>query len=214
MADPETQGTRGTSSTQEPTRAQQLIARRVAESRATVPDATYGAKLDVEGIVDLRGAVVQAWAHVLQDDPKANGAYRDAQHERYGRVNVGVVVSTDDAFAVPTIFDADQKAPAEIERELTALAERARAGTLTAPALRGATTTVWTADVQHFTAILVPGQGTALALGAAERRAIVRDGAVVVRSVAEVTLTCDARLLHPADAATLLRRLQDRVAAP
>jgi pyruvate dehydrogenase E2 component (dihydrolipoamide acetyltransferase) len=213
VADPETQGTRGTSSTEEPTRAQQLIARRVAESRATVPDATYGVELDVEGVPDLRGAVVHAWAQVLRDDPKANGAYRDAQHERYGRVNVGVVVSTDDAFAIPTIFDADGKGAADIERELDVLAEQARAGALTAPALRGATTTVWTADVQRFAGILVPGQGTALALGAAQPRAVVRDGGVVVRSVAEVTLTCDARLLHPADAATLLRRLQDRVAA-
>src|SRR5829696_2904524 len=125
-----TPGDRGTAKgdveIQEPTRTQQLIARRMAESKGTVPEFTLQADVDMEGCVASRAElkelateerpapsyndmVVKACALALREFPRANGAYRDGRFELYSRVNVGVAVAAEDSLVVPTVFDADRK---------------------------------------------------------------------------------------------------------
>src|SRR4051794_8692982 len=140
-------------------RTQQVIARRMAESRATVPAFTLQAEIDMERCVDLRAElkavaaegdpvpsyndmVVKASATALREYPRANGAYKDGRFELYSRVNVGVAVAAQDALVVPTVFDADRKSLREISADTRALAERVRAGAITPPELSGGTFTV------------------------------------------------------------------------
>ena len=152
------------------TRTQQTIARRMAESKATIPDFALQMEIDMEACVALRSElkrlspeeaptyndmIVKACALALREHPRANGGYRDGRLQLHSRVNVGVAVavsgdpaSTDDASAsgdalvVPTVFDAELKSLGEIARETRALAERVRAGTITPPELGGGTFTV------------------------------------------------------------------------
>jgi pyruvate dehydrogenase E2 component (dihydrolipoamide acetyltransferase) len=220
---PAAETAKGETTVTEPTRAQSQIARRMAESRATVPAYTLRATIDMQACVELRARlaesapgrrpptigdlVVKACANALRRSPRANGAYRDGRFERYKRVNVGVAIDTGEAFVVATVFDADRKRLGEISEETAALAERARAGTITPPELAGATFTVSNLGmfgVRSFEAVVSPSQAAILAVGAVEPRAEARDGAVVVRDVMDVELSCDHRILLGAEAARLL----------
>lgn len=219
---------RGATTPAEPTRRQALVARRAAESRATIPALTLRASIDMteaSGLEAERGGdapssldlVVRACGLALAEHPKVNGAYRDGRFEAYARVNVGFTVFAGDELIVPTVFDADGKTPGRIAAETRALAVRAREGTITTPELSGATFTVsdlgaW--GVRSFEAVVIPGQGAALAVGAVEPRPVAREGAVVVRDVMDAELSCDHRLLTGAEAAAFLGRVRELLEAP
>jgi pyruvate dehydrogenase E2 component (dihydrolipoamide acetyltransferase) len=213
-------------------RTQQTIARRMAESKATIPDFTLQAEIDMEECVALRAAlkqlaqpgaptyndmVVKACALALREQPRANGSYRDGRLQLFSRVNVGVAVAAEDALVVPTVFDADLKSLGEIARETRALAERVRAGTIAPPELGGGTCTVSNLGmygVRSFTAIVNPPQAAILSVGSLEPRAVVRDGAVVARHTITLTLACDHRILYGADAAVFLARIRELLEQP
>src|SRR6185312_9791180 len=185
---------RGEVTVMEPTPTQATIARRMAESAATIPVFTVSADADVSQVVALRrGAredgredvpslndfVVKAAALALRALPRFNASWVDGRVELYGRVNVGVAVATDDALLVPVVTDADRRSLAEIGAETRRLAEGARGRTLRPDDLRDATFTVSNLGmfgVRAFTAIVDPPQVAILAVGGV-RREPVEDGA-------------------------------------
>ena len=217
---------------QELTRSQGLIARRMAESRATIPSFELRTEIDMDAAVALRGElkalggdvpsyndmVVKACALALREFPRANGSYRDARFELYSRVNIGVAVAAADSLVVPTVFDADRKSLREIARDTRALAERVRAGAITPPELSGGTFTVSNLGmygVTDFTAVINPPQAAILAVGALAPRAVVGDdGELVARNTMNVTLACDHRILYGADAAQFLARIRALLERP
>jgi pyruvate dehydrogenase E2 component (dihydrolipoamide acetyltransferase) len=216
------------------TRLQQVIARRMAESRATVPEFTLTTEVDMEAAVALRaqikdagleGAtvpsyndfVVKACALALREHPRANGAYKDGAFELYSRVNVGIAVAAQDALVVPTVFDADKRTVGDIAAQTRLLAERVRSGEVTPPELSGGTFTVSNLGmfgVTEFTAVINVPQAAILAVGAMTPRPVVRDGEVVVRNVMAITLSCDHRILYGADAAQFLARIRALLESP
>jgi pyruvate dehydrogenase E2 component (dihydrolipoamide acetyltransferase) len=219
-------------------RTQQTIARRMAESKATIPHFALQTDIDMEECVALRSElkrlgqtdaptyndmVVKACALALREHPRANSSYRDGRLQLHGRVNVGVAVATDSdeptggALIVPTVFDADLKSLGEIAREARALAARVRDGSITPPELGGGTFTVSNLGmfgVTSFTAIVNPPQAAILSVGSVQPRAVVRDGAIVVRQEMAVTLACDHRTLYGADAARFLARIRELLEQP
>jgi pyruvate dehydrogenase E2 component (dihydrolipoamide acetyltransferase) len=139
---------KGQTTTQQLTRMQQTIARRMAESKATIPDFAISSDVDMEACVRLRtelkrissdeaptynDMVVKACALALREHPRANGSYRDGALQLHSRVNVGVAVAAQDALVVPTVFDADGKALGELARKARALAARVSDATITPP---------------------------------------------------------------------------------
>jgi pyruvate dehydrogenase E2 component (dihydrolipoamide acetyltransferase) len=215
-------GNKGGARSEEPSRAQQTIARRAAESRATVPDVELSVEADMAASLALRDAqscsptaiLVRACALAVGDVPRANGAYRDARFELYSRVNVGVAVYTDDAFAVPTVFDADQKSLVQLTEELERLSDRAIAGELTPPELSGATFTLWDLGAQGVTSgvpVIVPSQAAAVAAGAIREAAVVRSGSVVPGNLITITLACDHRILYGRQASRFLTAIKSHL---
>jgi pyruvate dehydrogenase E2 component (dihydrolipoamide acetyltransferase) len=232
---------KGETSVLELSRTQQTIARRMAESKATIPDFSLQLDVDMEACVELRselkrvseprgaeGAaglgtptyndmVVKASALALREHPRANGSYRDGSLQLHSRVNVGVAVAAEGALVVPTVFDADEKSLGEIARETRALAERVRSGAITPPELGGGTFTVSNLGmfgIRSFTAIINPPQAAILSVGSVEARAVVRDGELRARHTMTLTLVCDHRVLYGADAAELLGRVRELLEAP
>jgi pyruvate dehydrogenase E2 component (dihydrolipoamide acetyltransferase) len=235
---------KGQTTDMELTRTQQTIARRMAESKATIPDFSIQAEVDMEGCVTLRsdlkrlsqgersaepGAdaplatptyndmVVKACALALREHPRANGSYRDGRLQLHSRINVGVAVAAEDALVVPTVFDAEEKSLGEIARETRRLAERVRDRTITPPELGGGTFTVSNLGmygVRSFTAIVNPPQAAILSVGSLEPRGVVREGELTVRNTMMLTLVCDHRILYGADAAQLLARVRELLEAP
>jgi pyruvate dehydrogenase E2 component (dihydrolipoamide acetyltransferase) len=230
----EAQTGKGETTTQDLTRLQQTIARRMAESKATAPDFVLNIDVEMDKVVELRKQikaaapegqvvpsfndfVVKAAALALRDFPRANGAYRDGKFELYSRVNVGVAVAGQDALIVPTVFDADSKSLGQIAAESRALAERVREGAITPPELSSGTFTVSNLGmygIQSFVAVINPPQAAILAVGAMAPTPVVRDGEVVVRSIMPLTLACDHRILYGADAAEFLGRIRERLENP
>jgi pyruvate dehydrogenase E2 component (dihydrolipoamide acetyltransferase) len=218
---------------QELSRTQQLIARRMAEAKATVPEFTLTTEIDMAAAVDVRAQlkalagdgpvpsfndmIVKACARALRDFPRANGAYRDGRFELYSRVNVGVAVAADDALVVPTVFDADRKSLGEIAVQTRALAEKVRAKAITPPELSGGTFTVSNLGmfgVTEFVAVINPPQAAILAVGALRDAPVVHEGAVVPGKLMNVTLACDHRILYGADAAKFLARVRELLEQP
>jgi pyruvate dehydrogenase E2 component (dihydrolipoamide acetyltransferase) len=227
-------GGKGETTVEEPSRTQQTIARRMAESKATVPDFHVSTEVDMAAAVAVREQlkalatdahpapsyndfVVKAAALALREFPRANGAYKDGRFELYERVNVGVAVAAENALIVPTIFDADQKSIGEIALESRALAARVRSGAITPPELSGGTFTVSNLGmfgVTEFTAIVNAGQAGILAVGALRDMPVVVDGAVVPGERMTLTLVADHRILYGADAAQVLARIRALLESP
>jgi pyruvate dehydrogenase E2 component (dihydrolipoamide acetyltransferase) len=224
---------KGETSVEELTRLQQTIARRMAESKATAPEFVLTCEVDMQAAVEFRKQlkvaagenpapsfndfVVKAAALALREFPRANGAYRDGKFELYSRINVGIAVAGQDALIVPTIFDADSKSLGEISRDARSLAERVRAGQITPPELSSGTFSVSNLGmfgITRFNAVINPPQAAILAVGEMTPRPVVRDGEVTVRSILELTLTCDHRILYGADAAQFLGRIRERLENP
>jgi pyruvate dehydrogenase E2 component (dihydrolipoamide acetyltransferase) len=225
-------------------RTQQTIARRMAESKATIPDFTLLLDVDMEECVKLRtelkrlsradaqpqpasgdvaaaptynDMVVKASALALREHPRVNGSYRDGRLQLYSRINVGVAVAAEEALVVPTVFDAEEKSLGEIARETRVLAEHVRAGTITPPQLGGGTFTVSNLGmygVRSFAAIINPPQAAILSVGSVQPRAVAREDEVVVRPMMTLTLACDHRILYGADAALFLARIRELLEAP
>jgi pyruvate dehydrogenase E2 component (dihydrolipoamide acetyltransferase) len=228
------EGIKGRVSIEKPSRAQVQIALRMAESKATIPDFSLRAEVDMEQAAaawerlqadpaagdappSYNDMVVKACALALREHPRANAAYRDGAFELYERVNVGIVVATDDSLVVPTIFDADGKSVFELAWEARALEARVRDGAITPAELSGATFTVsnlGTYGVRSFAAIVTPPQAAILAVGEVRESPVVRDGQVVPGQRMSLVLSCDHRILYGAPAARFLKHIRELLERP
>jgi pyruvate dehydrogenase E2 component (dihydrolipoyllysine-residue acetyltransferase) len=219
---------------QQPTRLQEVVARRMAESKATAPHFYLTAEVDMGAAVQAReriklisgegdavpsfnDMVVKACALALRRFPRANGAYRDGRFELYSRVNVGIAVASEEALVVPTVFDADRKGLREIAADARRLASRVQDGSITPPELSGATFTVSNLGmfgVRRFGAVVNSPQAGILAVGEIAERPAVRDGEIVPAKLMEVTLSCDHRILYGAGGAEFLAAVRSLLEEP
>ncbi len=220
--------------TQELTRTQQLIARRMSESKATVPHFQVQTEAQMDALIGLRTElkalgeqaqpvpsvndfIVKACALALASHPRANGSYRDGRFELHGQINVGIAVAAVDALVVPTVTDADQRSLQSIAAESRRLAQRVRDNTITPPELSGATFTVSNLGMYGMTAItpvINPPQAAILGVGTLRAVPALADGRLVERQLITLTLSCDHRILYGADAARFLSDIRDALQTP
>jgi pyruvate dehydrogenase E2 component (dihydrolipoamide acetyltransferase) len=217
---------KGETQLQEPARVAAAIARRAAEIRATVPDLELDVDVDAANALALARAgghsltaiLVRAAAIALRELPWANAAYRDGHFERYGRVNIGIVVTTEEALVIPTVLDADEKTLAQLTEEIERLSARARHGELTPPQQSGATFTLsdFTGlGADRVTPLITAPQAAALTAGAIRPTpTIAADGSVRAGRATTLALACDHRILFGARAARLLGRIAELVREP
>ena len=220
--------------TQELTRIQQVIAQRMAASKATVPDFSVTVDVDMEAACAARtelallvpdgqrppsinDLVVKACALALRRHPRANASYRDGHFELHDRINVGLAVAADNTLLVPVVHDADGKGLAQISSETLSLANRARGGMLSPAELSGGTFTVSNLGmfgVRSFTAVINLPQSAILAVGAMSPRPVVDGREIVARETMSLTLTSDHRILYGADAAAFLATVRSLLERP
>ena len=211
-------------------RLQQLIARRMAEAKATDP-ALPGADRGRDGRRDraARRAEVarrrgrrrcrrsttsssrpRRWRCASTRSPTA--PTRTTASCSTTQVNVGMAVAADDALVVPTVFDAAGKSLGQIARETRTLAARVRSGEITPAELEGGTFTVSNLGMFGMTAItpvINPPQAAILGVGAMRETLARVDGEIVDRTLLTLTLSCDHRILYGADAARFLARIRE-----
>jgi pyruvate dehydrogenase E2 component (dihydrolipoamide acetyltransferase) len=210
------------------TKLQQVVARRMSESKAVAPHFYLTTEVDMSAAVAARARikeiseegevvpsfndmVVKACAIALKQFPRANGAYKDGRFELYSRINVGIAVAAEDALVVPTVFDADKKGLREIAADARSLAGKVRDGKITPPELSGGTFSVSNLGmygITSFGAIVNSPQAGILAVGAIADKPVVKDGEIVPGKVMEMTLSCDHRILYGADGAEFLAAIK------
>jgi pyruvate dehydrogenase E2 component (dihydrolipoamide acetyltransferase) len=234
LPEAENPGGKGHTEITEPSRTQSLIARRMSESRATVPSFTVSISADMTSAWRLReelkealiegdkaptvnDMVVKACALALSEQPQANGAWKDGRFEHYSRINIGVAVAGPGTLVVPTVFDADQKTLRQIAKESQMMAEQVRESTITPPQTSGGTFTVSNLGmfgIASFEAVINTPQAAILAVGAVQQQPTVKEGKLAVGMMMDMTLSCDHRILYGADAAKLLSRVKALLEAP
>jgi pyruvate dehydrogenase E2 component (dihydrolipoamide acetyltransferase) len=180
-------------------------------------DASRRLEADGAGPLTLNDLLVRAVALALRRVPDANVAWTESHLRRYERVDVAVAVASERGLVTPVVRDADHKPLRALSAGLRELAERARSGRLRPEEYRGGTCTVSNLGMFGVTSllpILNPPQACILGLGAAEPRAVVRDGAVVARTMLTCTLAADHRALDGATGARLLAAFRAFVEDP
>lgn len=207
------------------------IARRLSESKATIPHFYLTADCRMDKLNALRtqinaGAprkisvndfVVKAVAAALRDMPDMNVSWTDNALRRYAQADISVAVSTDSGLITPVVRAADTKSLSVISRDIADLASRARSGKLAPEEYQGGSFTISNLGmfgVQEFSAIINPPQAAILAVGTTQPRPVVEDGALVVAPVMTVTLSVDHRAIDGALAAQWLATFKRMIENP
>ncbi|MFC7789086.1 dihydrolipoamide acetyltransferase family protein [Microbacterium sp. MAHUQ-60] len=208
------------------------IARRLVESKTTIPHFTLTADCRVDELIDLRARfgertgtkpsvndfVLKAVASALIDVPEANAVWTDAATRRFSSVDLAVAVSVDDGLVTPVLRGVERMSIGDIGRAVRELAGRGRAGRLKQSELEGGSFSVSNLGMygtRQFSAIINPPHSGILAVGAAQRRPVVDDdGALSVATIMTVTLSADHRVLDGALAARWLAAFTARIENP
>ncbi len=207
------------------------IARRLTESKSTVPHFYVTADCKVDALLELRKSinesspvkisvndiVVKAVASALMDVPESNVVWNAEAMHKYESADIAVAVTTDGGLLTPVIRGVEKRSLSNLSMEISELAGRARAGKLRQEELEGgsfAVSNLGMFGTKEFTAILNPPQSGILAVGAASPRAIVEDGQVVIANIMTVTLSADHRAVDGALAAQWLSAFVKRIENP
>jgi pyruvate dehydrogenase E2 component (dihydrolipoamide acetyltransferase) len=217
----------------QPTRLQQVVARRMTE-QAAVPvfqvqtevrmDAALALRAELKALAgdapapSVNDLVVRACALALRDHELVNGSFRDGAYVLYDHVNIGIAVASDEGLVVATIPDTDTKSLGQIAQESRALAARARSGKSTPADLTGGTFTVSNLGMfgmTQITAVINPPQAAILGVGAA-RPVLARgsDGEIVDEQLLALNLSCDHRILNGADGSRFLADVKALLETP
>jgi pyruvate dehydrogenase E2 component (dihydrolipoamide acetyltransferase) len=213
------------------TSMRKAIARRLTESKSTVPHFYLNADCKVDELLALRkkinessqvkisvnDMVVRAVAAAFEDVPEANVVWGPDAMIKYESVDISIAVSTDGGLLTPVIRGVEKRSLSNIARTITDLAERSRAGKLRQEELNGgsfAVTNLGMYGTSSFSAILNPPQSGILAVGAAGPKAVVVDGEITVATIMSVTLSADHRAVDGALAAQWLAAFKARIENP
>jgi pyruvate dehydrogenase E2 component (dihydrolipoamide acetyltransferase) len=207
------------------------IARRLTESKSTVPHFYLVADCQVDRLVALRTEVnesasvkvslndfvLKAAAAAFVDVPEANVTWGETAVTRYSTVDMSVAIAIEGGLVTPVLRSVETQTLTEIARHVADLAERARAGQLKQHELEGgsfAVSNLGMYGVTEFSAIINPPQSAILAVGRARPQAVVVDGALEVGEIMTVTLSADHRVLDGALAARWLAAFVKHIESP
>lgn len=210
-------------------RMRRAIAQRMSYSATTVPQFAVTVAVDVTRLIAMRDElkavgtpltvtdfVMVAAAGSLVEMPVINSRTDGQSVWLRRRVHLGLAVSVPNGLVVVVVRDADHLSLDEIHQRAASLAAAARDGTLPADEMSGSTLTISNLgmhDVEHFTALINPGESAILAVGSAAREPVVIGDGLAIRWIMRLTLTADHRLVDGELAAQFLddlrRRLQD-----
>ena len=204
------------------------IARRLTESKQTIPHFYVSVDCELDALLALRAQlneaapkkgdqpayklsvndmVIKAMALSLRDVPDANVSWTDSNMVKHKHADVGVAVSIPGGLITPIIRHAELKSLSAISNEMKDLGKRAKERKLKPEEYQGGTTSVSNMGmmgVSNFAAVVNPPHATILAVGAGQERVIVKNKQMVIAQVMTVTLSTDHRAVDGALGAELL----------
>ncbi|MGY6567358.1 MAG: pyruvate dehydrogenase complex dihydrolipoamide acetyltransferase [Salinarimonas sp.] len=215
------------------------IAKRLLESKQTIPHFYLTLDVELDALMALRKQlndaatkdkdgkpayklsvndfVIKALALSLQKVPDANAVWAEDRILRFKHSDVGVAVAIDGGLFTPVIREAETKSLSAISAQMKDLAGRARNKRLKPEEYQGGTTAVSNLGmfgIREFSAVINPPHATILAVGAGEKRVVVKDDAPAVVQAMTVTLSCDHRVVDGALGAELLQSFKGLIENP
>jgi pyruvate dehydrogenase E2 component (dihydrolipoamide acetyltransferase) len=208
----------------EVSRLRKTIARRMTESKVTVPHFYITNEIDMAAALDLRkqvnatlpddnkvtvnDLVVKAAALALRDFPNLNAAYAGDQIVHYADINVGSAVAVEGGLLTVVQKNTDTSTLSKVAADHKAMIGRAREGKVQPDDIIGSTFTVSNLgafDVDHFIAIINPPNAAILAIGSAQQVPVVVDGELTVGTRMKATISADHRVTDGVEAARYMQ---------
>ncbi|MHB1206676.1 MAG: pyruvate dehydrogenase complex dihydrolipoamide acetyltransferase [Rhodospirillaceae bacterium] len=206
------------------TSMRKIIAKRLQESKSTVPHFYLTVDYVIDDLLKLRkdvnekggykisvnDFVIKACAIALRKMPHVNASWTEEATHVYDDVDISVAVATPDGLITPIIRKADQKSLSAISAEMKDLASRAKDKKLKLEEFQGggfSISNLGMFGVKDFAAIINPPQSCILAVGKGEQRPVVKNGALAIANVMSCTLSVDHRVVDGAVGAEFLQVL-------
>ena len=215
------------------TKLRQAIARRMVESKTSVPHFYVTHEYKMEALMDMRAQIngmlpegeklsvndfiVKAVALTLREFPNLNASYAGDKVIRHGAINVGVAVSVEGGLLTVVNQDTDQKPLRQISIDVKGMVARARAGKVKPSDIEGSTFSVSNMgmyDVEHFIAIINPPEAGILAVGSAMEVPVVENGEIKPGWRMKATLSVDHRVSDGAEGARFMQALAKYLEEP
>ena len=210
------------------------IARRLTESKQTVPHIYLTVDIRLDALLKLRGELnasleargvklsvndmlIKALALALVQVPKCNVSFAGDNMLQYSRADISVAVSVPTGLITPIVKGADGKSLSAISTEIGELAGRAKEGRLQPHEYQGGTASISNMGmmgIKQFDAVINPPQGMILAIGAGEKRPYIVDDALAIATVMSATGSFDHRAIDGADGAMLMKVFKELVEKP
>ena len=201
------------------------IAKRMQESKQTVPHFYVTVEIDMEPAISFReqlnaatdskisytDVLIKAVASTLMRHPNVNATYLGNTMRQFGEAHIAVAVALDDGLVTPVLRNCEQKTILQINSELQDLAERARSRKLKPEEYQGATFTISNLGmygIEEFAAIVNPPEGAILAVGSIVEKPVVKKDQIAIGHTMKVTLSSDHRIIDGAVAARFLQDLK------
>jgi pyruvate dehydrogenase E2 component (dihydrolipoamide acetyltransferase) len=211
----------------------QIIARRMTESKVSVPHFYVTHEYRMEALLTLRKQmnqeladdeklsvndfIVKAAALTLKEYPNLNASFGGDQVIRHGSINIGVAVAVENGLLTVVCQNCDQKPVWQIASELREMVARARSGKVKPEDIEGSTFSVSNMgmyDVENFSAILNPPEAGILAVGSAREVPVVEAGSLQVGWRMKATVSVDHRVSDGAEAARYMQSLAKFIEQP
>ncbi|MDF1719875.1 MAG: pyruvate dehydrogenase complex dihydrolipoamide acetyltransferase [Minwuia sp.] len=208
------------------------IARRLTESKQTVPHFYLTIDVELDALLALRkdlnarsdafkisvnDFIVRASALALRKHPEVNAQFTENAILQHRKVDVSVAVAIEGGLITPVVRNTDQKGLQQISAETKDLAGRARDGKLKPEEFAGGTFTISNLGmfgIDQFVAVINPPQAAILAVGSGTQKPVVKDGALAIATVMTATLSADHRVFGGAEGAAFLETLRGLLEDP
>ena len=213
------------------TQMRKTIARRLGESKFSAPHFYLTIEIDMDQAmidrqrinemaptkISFNDLVIKAATRALRLHPQINSSWLGDRIRTNHDINIGVAVAVDEGLLVPVIRHADMKSLSQINSEVAAFAEKAKARKLQPEEMQGNNFTISNLGmfgIEEFTAIINPPDACILAVGGIIQKPVVKDGQMVIGNRMKVTLSCDHRVVDGAMGAKFLQTFSQILSAP
>ncbi|QCS24351.1 pyruvate dehydrogenase complex dihydrolipoamide acetyltransferase [Rickettsia parkeri] len=212
-----------------------IIAKRLLESKQTVPHFYLSIECNVDKLLDIRedinkffsedkstrisvnDFIILAVTKALQEVPNANASWGEDAIRYYNNVDISVAVAIENGLVTPIVKNANQKNILELSREMKALIKKAKDNKLTPEEFQGGGFTISNLGmygIKNFNAIINPPQSCIMGVGASAKRAIVKNDQITIATIMDVTLSADHRVVDGAVGAEFLAAFKKFIESP
>ncbi len=183
----------------------------VAVSTEVVMDKVLSSRTSVGRDLSLTAFIVKAVAQALREFPELNSSLIDSEIRIYDEISIAIAIHTKEGLIAPVIHDADKKGLDEISSEIQRLTSLASENKFGVADLTGSTFTVSNLGaygVDSFVPVINPPNTAILGVGRIVRKPVIIDDKIDIRSLANISLVFDHRVVDGVPAAAFLSKIK------